>query len=193
MRKQIDKVREEVVGVNVGDKKCLADFGIVPWNPVEMPKWFCDSTARTTVWQNQKIDFFCDGGSTDNYTNLHKGGKQPKVSKTDDLPKLPGCVEVMAQAWHWDPFGCRWGRGSHWPLLASIGTQRFRSAQMQEKRALKKREQNQAKRQRKWTKESAASGSGSALAVPSGPTLTEAPGGPIRSWWTDDEWRQWKQ
>ena len=140
-----------------------------------MPQWFSDSEARTTVWQNQKIDFFCAGGSTDKCTYLHKDGKQPKMSKTDDLPKLPGCVEVMAQAWHWDPFGCRWGRGSHWPLLASIGTGRYRSPQMQEKRAWSRWEQKQAKRQANRGQGSAASGSGSALAGPSGLTLTEAP------------------
>ena len=165
-KKPIDKVREEVVWVNVGDQQCRADFGVAPWNPVEMPKWFGDSKARLEVWQNQKIDFFCAGGSADNYTYLHKEGKQTKMSKTDDLPKLPGSVEVMAQAWHWDPFGCRWGRGSHWPLLASIGTKRYRSLVMQEKRAWKQ-----------WKKPegSAASGSGSALAGPSGLTLTERP------------------
>ena len=66
------------------------------------------------------------------------------MEKTDDMRPLPSCVEVMAQAYHWDPFGHRWGRGSHWPLLASMGVGRYRSVQMRKKRALKKKAKEMA-------------------------------------------------
>ena len=46
--------------------------------------------------------------------------------------------EIVANAFWWDPYGARWGRGAHWPLIFSIGRGRYRSQQMLEKRAKKK-------------------------------------------------------
>ena len=93
------------------------------------------------------------------YTYMRDDGWQANMWNTDKFKPLPHCVEVMAQAWHWDPFGHRWGRGSHWPVLATIGTGRYRSVQMRQKRAKKK-----------WDKQAARQASdswqsGTALAV----------------------------
>ena len=119
------------------------------------------------------------------------------------MDMLPQIVEMMAQAAHWDCFGCRWGRGAHWPLLATIGTGRFRNAQSSMKRCIKKKAQRAAKSGRHWKgygwQEPALAGSSAhghgwqesgwqepALAGPSassassswtGVTLTEAPTG----------------
>ena len=55
----------------------------------------------------------------------------------------------MAQAWQWDPLGHRWGRGAHWPLLCTVGTHRYRSKGMQERRRIKNKEKQKEKRQGK--------------------------------------------
>ena len=46
--------------------------------------------------------------------------------------------EIVANAFWWDPYGARWGRGAHWPLIFGIGRARYRSKQMLEKRRKKK-------------------------------------------------------
>ena len=123
------------------------------------------------------------------------------------MDMLPQSVGMMAQAAHWDCFGCRWGRGAHWPLLATIGTGRFRNAQSSMKRSIKKKAQRAEKSGRHWQgygwQEPALAGSSAhghgwqesgwqepALAGPSassassswtGVTLTEAP---TRLWLT---------
>ncbi|MCP4240312.1 MAG: hypothetical protein GY772_07085, partial [bacterium] len=66
-------------------------------------------------------------------------------SQTRDFDVLPGCVEFLAQAVHWDPFGARWGRDGHWPLLLSVGHRRYRSQRMKRDRHLRKREKAWAK------------------------------------------------
>ena len=206
LKAKIDETREELVGVVAGDKRCEKDFGIVPWVPAEMPKWWSDKKERLAAWHNTKADFFCAGGRIDSYTYMRESGHQPPMHRTDELPMLPGCNEVMAQAVHWDPFGMRWGRGAHWPLLATIGTGRYRSAQMQEKRSWHNWEKNEMKRQARWVSknevkwigpkaqdEQVGAGGvvGPALAGPTEVTLTAGPGAPD-PWTESDPWPGWR-
>ena len=44
----------------------------------------------------------------------------PEMGFTDSFRPVPGCQEIMAKARWWDPYGARWGKGSHWPLFFSI-------------------------------------------------------------------------
>ena len=72
---------------------------------------------------------------------------------TDNFDALPACMEIGANAAWWDPFGVRWGRGAHWPLLAIIGVGRYRSEQMRIKRSKKERRttrQTQGPVQLRW-------------------------------------------
>ena len=45
----------------------------------------------------------------DSYTYVQRDGTHAPMSETDELRELPGCIEVMAPAWHWDPFGLSMG------------------------------------------------------------------------------------
>ena len=78
-----------------------------------MPAWWTNKEKRQEVWENCKVEYFCDGGNTSSYTYLHKDKYQKKMPKTDDLLPIPACVEIMANGAHWDPYGIRWGRGCH--------------------------------------------------------------------------------
>ena len=124
----------------------LEIFGMKPWTLVEMPEWFLDKKARGDVWHNCKVDLFCAGGATSPYTYMHADGRHPPMPRTDGMDMLPACVEVMAQAAYWDSFGVRWGRGAHWPLLATMGTGRYRNAYSKSKRNAK----NQKKKEAPW-------------------------------------------
>ena len=82
------------------------------------------------------MDFFA-AGADDPHTWMRRDDPQPTMAKTDELPELPPCKEMMATATFWDPYGARWGRGAHWPLLAIIGTRRTRTPLQKQKRRVR--------------------------------------------------------
>ncbi|MCP4240751.1 MAG: hypothetical protein GY772_09340 [bacterium] len=94
------------------------------------------------------------------------------MPRTDGFTPMPRTFEILAQSSRWDPFGHRWGKGSHWPLLASIGTRRFRSAAMRQRR----REKESRKRE-----ERAASGAPAGRRGKGGKSGKGCAGGPPRA------------
>ena len=65
----------------------------------------------------------------------------------------------MSSPRRWDPFGRRWGRDSHWPLMLNIGThsQRSDAAKKQRQKNAKNRRKAHARESQKWLAEFSAS------------------------------------
>ena len=100
-----------------------------------MPAWLHHKPHKRQIFEPMKIRI----DYAPSMTWMRKD-QSPPMPRTDHMKELPPCMEVCANAALWDPFGTRWGRGAHWPLLASIGTGRYRSNQMKDKRAKKKKD-----------------------------------------------------
>ncbi len=65
--------------------------------------------------------------------------------RTQSFEPLPAVQEILAESDSWDPWGARWGRDAHWPLLLSVGLRRYRSKEMKQRRHIKKRNRAAAK------------------------------------------------
>ena len=130
-----------------GDEECKAAFGVAPWSRVQMPRWLVTHLAPSPDKRPSMLYFLEDDTKHGRLpivlddiarTWLRKApAATPQMPKTDDFEPLPPCLEIVAKAIQWDPFGARWGRGAHWPLIFGIGRARYRSPQMRQKRAHK--------------------------------------------------------
>ena len=116
----------------------LADsLGMRPWTDVWLANdWMASGGAESHLGMRCKLPL----REPYTYDRQDGHGRQQLCRVTDDWEPMPRCQEILADGRLWDPFGHRWGRDSHWPLLVSVNTQRFRSKQMQQKRKAKERE-----------------------------------------------------
>jgi len=114
-------------------------FGIAPWQPVRAHRDFC---AGGGLFPKEKIGL--DFNPTLTYLRENPWEQAP-MEHTDHMPAMPATMEILAAARSWDPFGHRWGRDSHWPLMISVGTARYRSVVMQRKRKEKQTKKREAR------------------------------------------------
>ena len=127
---EIDK-EAEVHPAN--DPEMRGAFGEVPWHDVRTLPKYCAGGNRVyaEIWRMDKEFMVTDPVLT--YMTVNST-QQPSMPKTDHLPMFPATMEMLAVAKMWDPFGHRWGRDSHWPLMVAVGLKRYRSQTMKKKR-----------------------------------------------------------
>ncbi len=99
---------------------------------------------------------------------------------TAGFPFLPPVQEILAESDEWDPWGARWGRDAHWPLIVSVGLRRYRSEGMKHRRHAKKRTAAAAKKAAATTEAVGRCASG---AEGSGWGKAPGAGGKGRGWW----------
>ena len=130
LRNALEELRENVITWDTSAQQVKDAFGVSPWAAVEMPAWFHHKPNKRHVFEPMKIRIDYDRDMT--YM------RKPRCAGRGQK-ELPPCMEIGANSALWDPLGFRWGRGAHWPLLASIGTGRYRSDLMKYKRAQKQK------------------------------------------------------
>ena len=142
-----------------------AVHGVNAWCNVKGPESF--QTAKAPVGNKTGLT----------HPALQPADSRPPWSgwRTADLCALPATQEILADAKRWDPWGHRWGRGGHWPLLVSIGRARFRCGRMQKKR---KDAKQQKRRQRPEGQGRSGRGQDTLEAVPPMQPAVAGPGPP---------------
>ncbi|MCP4241718.1 MAG: hypothetical protein GY772_14255, partial [bacterium] len=128
---EINAIENETWQYETGSQEITRALGLEPWAPVRMHKSAC---AGGQLFESVKIELPHDPVLT-----YLTGNDMPEVrpKSTAQMQELPESMEIMPQCAQWDPLGHRWGRDSHWPLLATIGTKRYRSEQMRKRRNTK--------------------------------------------------------
>ena len=131
MNARLKLQREHIVQWTPNDSALAEAYGAVNWAPVDGPGWLSLKPERIQVCPaiRTTIPMASDSGCAGGFTWIVDDQElsHPALDLTNHMVPFPPTQELGASCTQWDPFGHRWGRGSHWPLMISMGTARYRS------------------------------------------------------------------